>query len=577
MNRISPDTENRITSLWFQGYLRDTIAQITGVSGSTVSEVIARLPQELTGLRKLAVGLKKYGLSVSEAGNGAKLLGKLAELGVDFSDLQDFLEAAEKMCRGSDYEPRHAVQAAMKLQNLEKASGKPYPQAILDFETVKVATEKQEQKRLELTHEIRELQEQRKREIATNRITEQEIAYNADLRQDLRAFGVDLSDVENLRKYLQNMREMQADPKKFAEYTRVHGSLLKQMAFLEQRKNEEMLSLQGLQEKQRIAEVASGACQSSLSKLNKLVDEEQNRLQVLREETTQAEENNKQTLARSSVLLQVEAEAEKVVDALGVKQKELDGLHSEIAVEQERLHTLQQHGQELANRNEAVESEICGKLGITDYASQVAAAIADKERKNLLFEEENRRNQERLALADTMGDFFVRMPNYDFNRLSSYFESLKKARETRSLQPQAQIPELEEEIRTMALKVFEGDLVSKRDYKRLWGETEELKKMKIAEEMKVPELEARLEKVTRSLERAQSDNRILEAVKVNFEGRTTTIREIRDFVLSIFSEGIRKSAEERHNATAAAVHGLLDFAADKIAHWVRNRTGGNQL
>lgn len=104
------------------------------MSGSVVSGIAASFPPCLPELRSLNLRLRKSGATVNEAIQGANLLSKLNQLGVEVNGVSSFVGAFKKVAKKSGYSPAEIVQAAMKLSELEEQSGKSYAEAIEKFD-----------------------------------------------------------------------------------------------------------------------------------------------------------------------------------------------------------------------------------------------------------------------------------------------------------------------------------------------------------------------------------------------------------------------------------------------------------
>lgn len=576
MEKISQFTKNRIYELWFNGVPRDAIAQQVGVSGSTVSENISNLPENLGDLRKLSTELLKSHLSVSEAKKGVELLSKLAQLGVGSDQLQEFIQATEKTCKEATYEPKEVVQGAIRLATLEAKQGKSYPEILQDFQTKINNVERLKKREQELIQNVVEEEKERKQALARNKLTEEEIEHVKTLRQNLRKHSVTLENVESLQRYLENMQETGGNPRGFVQFTEKQGSLKRNLAQLRGEKQLETANLQHQQQEAQLAKATIDNLQAEISSLREERSREQDTLSTLRENSHQLQQKNQEGLEALATLLKVKAEAERINEALAsmvAKQHELD---VEIAQKQQAIQTLQQRNQALENKNQSIEIEILGKLRIRDYTTELETAIAAQKSEKTLLEKENCEKRGRLALADVMTEFLTRIPTCDFNLFYFHVETIKTLREKGTNSYGLQLPTIEEQTRALALKVFEGDLVSKNQHRELMQKYEDCKRGKCALETRVSELEAKNEETQRHLECTTREKQLLEALKMNFDGRPTTLTELRNWTLSIFSEEIERKVGERLIALGVGAYGVLDFTLKKLTSKFSNQQRGQQ-
>lgn len=569
MNRSSRVNERKILTLYFQGHARDAIGRMVGVAPSTVSEVISILPENLTGLRELSVELKKQDLSVLESARGAELRAKLPNLGVDFEKLQSYVEASEKMETNPDYEPKKVIESAMQLSDLEEETGQSYPEIVRDYENKKGRVRKLAAEDTEREERIERLDGIFRQKLRRNRVTQQMIDYIVQLRRDFQAYDIELSDCENLRKYLGNMKETGGNCRLFAEYTKKLGSLNAHMDQLRQKEQEHTLDLQTLQESTREAS-------SKLAELRGQIDEAKNGLATENRRVEQARQTEKTVLARTAVLLEVESTVENVTDALVTKQKELARIELEIPEKKAQRQGLEQQVQELQDRKAFVEKEVQDRLKIKGYATQLQSAVTNLETQKLSLEKENSQKRERLALADTITNFLTKQTTYDFDRLYSNVQLIKKIRESRTYQTSLNLPVSEEETRLLALKAFEGDLASKKDYQTLLNEKENSEKTQREREARIVQLESDLRQSEKNRESTLHEKQFLETVRINFGGRPTTLGEAKNWLVSTYRKEIQKRADEKFKAGAAVTYGALDFVFKKITHRDNTPADGGQ-
>lgn len=549
MNRISPYVERQVIASWLKGVPRDRIAQQLEISGSTVSEVVNRFPEEVMDLRALSVDLRRLNLSVSDAREGTRLLGKLADWAIGFDNLQSFIQTTEKMHVGSGYEPQQVVQSAMKLSKLEEQAGKSYFEAIAEFEVVNRHIEKQEQEERTLKQSLRELiAEKKKKRLATNKITEKEMDYVISLREDLRRHYIELSEVDDLQKYLARMQETGEDPRRFVEYTKKHDSLERSIAFLEQKECQKERSLQSLQKDEQSLNAAIGIARSTKSELDRQILEQRVNLDSLQEEKRHAELRIEQEVAKLSLLLSVAPVADKVVDALGSKQKELEKLNAGILQEQDRLQDLRQQVQGMENRMRILDREIQDKVGISDYVTQLKTGIAAIESRKLGLEKEASEKQAKIAVADTMTNFLLRSP-YDIGQFCSHVEMLRRMKAETS-QPALYVAIAEEEIRDIAMEAFAGHLMTKKERAELLVEQEKQKEKTAELNARIETLGVELEGTSKQLIGVNNTVGVLEAVKVTFEGRCIALGELRSWVCWIYGHEIERKVNDKLESLA---------------------------
>lgn len=576
MNRISSFTENRIYELWFDGIQRDTIAQQVGVSGSTVSGVISKLPENLRDLRKLSTELQKLHLTLSDAKKGVGLLAKLTQLGVGSDQLQESIQAMERTCREAAYEPKEVVQGAIRLATLEAESCKSYPEILQDFQTKKNNVERLEKRGQELSQNVADKETERKQVLARNKLIEKQIAYVTTLRQNLREHGLALENVEGLQRYLENMQETGGDPRGFVQYTEEQGSLKQNLVQLRCEKQLETANLQHQQQEALRAKATIDELQVEISSLREERSIEQDALSTLRENSHQLQQKYQEGLTTLATLLKVETEAGRINEALAFRTAKQHELDVEIGQKEEVFQILQQCNQTLENKNQSLKGQILDKLKIRDYTTELETAIAFQESEKAFLEKENCEKRERLALADAITGFLTRIPTYDFNLFHFHVETIKRLREKDTQSPRLMLPIVEEQTRAEALKVFEKDLVSTQQHRGLIEKYENCERDRFELEKKAQELEAKNEEAKRNLECTATEKQLLEAIKINFEGRSTTLTEARTWVLSTFTEEIERRADEKFNVAAAATYGGLDFVFKKIEGKFSNQQRGQQ-
>jgi len=139
VKEIAQSRRLEVVKLYFEGLAYDDIAKKTGVAKGSVAAIVEALrtgefPQfehvtdMVNGLRDLTVGLRKAGLSITEAATLFILVKKFIELGVEPPHLESWV----KMCRAvpeEEFSRSQIIQAASKLAKLEQ-EGLSYEQTL---------------------------------------------------------------------------------------------------------------------------------------------------------------------------------------------------------------------------------------------------------------------------------------------------------------------------------------------------------------------------------------------------------------------------------------------------------------
>lgn len=550
MREISFQTIKRTIELYFKGHKRDVIARKTGVSTGTVSNVMNLLPGSLKELRTLSVELRKSGKSLHEALEGAKLCRQLKEMNVEPDQLSDFIRAVKKLSRNAGYQPKQVVQSAIVLSDLEEKSGKSYPEAIKEFEAKTEQTQKLERTKLKLGKEIEKKDKEREQKLRLNRTTEKEIRYVKELRQELRKQGISLTDAESLEKYLRNMQETGGNPRKFVKFTRKHGSLKGRLTYLENQKQKKTLELDRIKKEKENVEAEISLLKISVSELRADKGKIIEKLETLKTEVNRQNIKLEGTVASLAEILRVKANVEDMNKAINARAQKLHNLEIALSIKQTKI-------QELERKKKNLEREVEDTLKIKNYAVELKKAVTDLEQQKSIVEKEVTHNKDRIALADTITNFLKRQPTYDFNRLYSMVETVKRTREDKSSPCGPLLPRIEEGIRMQALEAFKGDLVPKFVFQRVSKQKEEIENKSI-------ELEKKLELKTEKLTHAEREIEMLEKINAYVEGGPRTLKELREWMVAIFKEEIERRANEKYDALAAGTRGVLG--------WIHNKT-----
>jgi uncharacterized coiled-coil DUF342 family protein len=204
---IPPQRKYEVVKLWLVDRLTyEEIRKRTGISVGKISEIVneflekarersleeaARIfgvGDEVGVLLDLSKTLREAGIAISEVKEVVGLLRKLSEMGVKVDNVKVWVEFFQRISQPG-FPLREFVEAAIKLQNLEKQAGLSYESLISDYEE-KLKEIKSMQKNIEvLRREIRDLEEKKK--LATK------------LENRVLKAKQELSRLENMKKFLE--------------------------------------------------------------------------------------------------------------------------------------------------------------------------------------------------------------------------------------------------------------------------------------------------------------------------------------------------------------------------------------
>jgi hypothetical protein len=234
LNRSSRDVEKRVIEMHFDGVPRDTIAHQLGVPPATVTEILTVLPPGLKPLRDLSKDLRKNNMIAHDALQGVRLLHEFRALGIEPNQFYSSIQAVAKMSKEAGYEPEAVFQAGATLSELEAQSGKPYPEAIREFEIVNAKTKKKKQQNMkfaalnsQLRAQIRENEERLSQKFKAANESPEEISKFKEQKKKLELHGINLGDINTINKLLENVEETGNDADRVVTLVKSVGSLQK--------------------------------------------------------------------------------------------------------------------------------------------------------------------------------------------------------------------------------------------------------------------------------------------------------------------------------------------------------------
>ena len=575
MRRIYSQDEKRIIELWFEGVSRDEIAKRVHKSGSTVSSVTASLPPCLQPLRDLSVELTKCKISAFEASKGAKLLSKLGEPGIDLAQVPRFIQTVNKLSERSDYEPKQIVTAAIQLSKLEEDSGKSYLEVKKEFETNLKENSELNRKNSALRNGIVQLERTRKRKLTQCKVTEKRLKDYTETKQYLRRYGITLTDPGALRAYLENMRQTGGKPANFAKFTRNFGSLSGRITYLTNQKQARAKELSAFKDEitanKRVLEHQKTEIRQMEEDKAKKENAIAKEIEDLRAKECERKSSLQTETKKLADVLGVKAETEEISKAIEALRKKRADLDDQVSREEKALKEIEGKITELTRQLQTlrdgkakVEREIVERLKIKNYETELEEAITNLEQQKTGLDKELAEKKDKLALGDTVTDFFTRKTDYDFDKYCSFIDYVKKLRQEDGQKYAKLIAISMEKIRTETVEDLKQDWIFRELNETLWDWKEKLRKERGTLEGKVTTLEKNLAGKNDEVESLRTRVKLLEDVKVFVDGQPKTMAEIEEHVKSCLKQEIKKRGNEEFDRERARMQGLADWIYDKV-------------
>lgn len=152
MKEIPRTKKLDVAQYYILGYSYDNIEDKTRVSHGSIANIVRELEEgklnipgtsfdQVNDLRQLSYDLKKKGLEPSQALLGLLLFERLHTLGITPELLDKWSELAERLV-STDFLVKDFVEAALRLDELEKAEGKPLSALAEEYTMFKECTDK---------------------------------------------------------------------------------------------------------------------------------------------------------------------------------------------------------------------------------------------------------------------------------------------------------------------------------------------------------------------------------------------------------------------------------------------------
>jgi hypothetical protein len=252
MRRITLDDEVRIFKDLIEGLNYREIARKEDVSLATVNRVVSDQRQKISDfddIRKLAVRLRKLGLTLFDVKKASDLVDQLSKNDVKLEELEDFISLVNHILSEKNVDASF-IDSALKLMKMEAETGKDPDHIIHDLEKALKRTKElsnracQSSNRLQKTNnQIKEAQTKLK-QLRAN--IQQKIQAQKNLKEmgsekmnrlasftkDYESLGFNAQVVRKLAKWKQQIQKLGIDPEKLGEWIAERGPLQNQNQLL---------------------------------------------------------------------------------------------------------------------------------------------------------------------------------------------------------------------------------------------------------------------------------------------------------------------------------------------------------
>lgn len=245
MRRLLSQVEREILKRGIQGATYREIAREFSVSLATVSRVFEdarkKMP-DVDSLRELGILLRKAGLTVFDARRACRLMESMNKWGISLEELDGYVKLNERFLseRALDED---FLSYAVKLMQLEQASGRTYQEVVEDFERKRKGAAEAEERKLTLENESlslkaelnetkRRLAEQKSEIEKTTTVRKglaeiglHKLAQLVRFVQDFESLGFDATQVKRFAMWHRGLQRLHIDPDELEKYIAERGPL----------------------------------------------------------------------------------------------------------------------------------------------------------------------------------------------------------------------------------------------------------------------------------------------------------------------------------------------------------------
>ena len=144
---------------------------------------------------------------------GTKIAGTLKKFGAGLPEFEQFLDSVYARSLEKGYTPNEIISQSSKLQLLEKKYGLTFDALKTNYEEVGKSLSAKKKEKVDIEAEIASISKKRSESLARLSLDDQKIHDYADTKQQLAAFGFDVTNLQSAKNLLIALKNEKFDPK----------------------------------------------------------------------------------------------------------------------------------------------------------------------------------------------------------------------------------------------------------------------------------------------------------------------------------------------------------------------------
>lgn len=209
----------------------DSDVSSRGLDSASKDYGVSSLTKELFEIARLK---RENHIEFSSILLGSKIAGTLKKFGAGIPEFEQFLDSVYARSLEKGFTPNEIIAQSSKLQALEKKYGTSFDALKSNFEDLGKAIVSKKKEKADLESEISQVVKKKSDLLSRFSLDEQKIQDYVNTKQQLASFGLDISDLQNMRSLLISLKSEKFDPKEIIDKIRTIGDLQVQKAKTQQ-------------------------------------------------------------------------------------------------------------------------------------------------------------------------------------------------------------------------------------------------------------------------------------------------------------------------------------------------------